>query len=77
MRWKRQIFSAERHLFEVVTGPEFRQKAGRVLFNGLDFLSFFQASPRLQTVRLKVGGRATLYKGTKVKIRCPVKGFDR
>ena len=30
-----------------------------------------------KSVRLKVGGRAVLYEGAKVKIRCPVKRFDR
>ena len=29
------------------------------------------------TVRLKIGGQATVFKGTKLKIRCPVKKFDR
>ena len=55
-------------------------QSGKKVFLSFHFIylfDFFQASPRLQTVRLKVGGRATLYKGTKVKIRCPVKGFDR
>jgi hypothetical protein len=32
---------------------------------------------REKSVRLKVGGRATLLHGTNVKIRCPVKKFKR
>ncbi len=33
--------------------------------------------PAETTVKIKVGGRATLYEGTRLKIRCPVKKFDR
>lgn len=29
------------------------------------------------TVKLKVGGVAKVFKGTKLKIRCPVKKFER
>ena len=39
--------------------------------------NFVQKRDGPRTVKLKVGGRATLYEGTKVKIRCPVKRFDR
>ena len=37
----------------------------------------FVQDPSERTVKLRVGGRATIYEGTKVKIRCPVKKFDR
>ena len=30
-----------------------------------------------KSVRLKVGGRAVIFEGSKVKVRCPVKRFDR
>ena len=36
-----------------------------------------QTSLNQHTVRLKIGGQATVFKGTKLKIRCPVKKFDR
>ena len=39
--------------------------------------NYIQPSWKLKTVKLKVGGRATVYEGTKVKIRCPVKKFKR
>ena len=39
--------------------------------------NYDQPSWKLKTVRLKVGGRATIYEGTKLKIRCPVKKFKR
>ena len=38
---------------------------------------YVQATPLQQSVRLKIGGRAALFKGTKVNVRCPVKKFDR
>ena len=38
---------------------------------------YIQQSSKVKTVKLKVGGRATIYEGTKIKIRCPVKKFDR
>jgi hypothetical protein len=38
---------------------------------------YMQPTWKLKTVRLKVGGRATVYEGTKIKIRCPVKKFKR
>ena len=31
----------------------------------------------LQVVKLKVGGRATVYVGTTLKVRCPVKQYDK
>ena len=36
-----------------------------------------QTNMRQHTVRLKIGGQATVFKGTKLKVRCPVKKFDR
>ena len=36
-----------------------------------------QRSLNQNTVKLKVGGQATVFKGTKLKIRCPVKKFQR
>ena len=38
---------------------------------------YIQQSPKLKTVKLKVGGQATIYEDTKIKIRCPVKKFKR
>ncbi len=38
---------------------------------------YVQTDPDQLTVRLKVGGQATVFKGTKLKVRCPVKRFDR
>jgi len=39
--------------------------------------TFVQPSVLKKKVTLKIGGRATVYKGTQVKIRCPVKHYDR
>ncbi|XP_059081063.1 protein madd-4-like isoform X2 [Tigriopus californicus] len=42
--------------------------------------NFYQAyvqEPGKKTVQLKVGGHATVYEGTKVKIACPVKKFNK
>ena len=36
-----------------------------------------QRSLNQNIVKLKVGGQATVFKGTKLKIRCPVKKFKR
>ena len=36
-----------------------------------------QHSLKQNTVKLKVGGQASVFKGTKLKIRCPVKKFQR
>ena len=36
-----------------------------------------QQNLKQKTVKLKVGGQATVYKGTKLKIRCPVKKYER
>ena len=33
--------------------------------------------PAETSVKIKVGGRATLYEGTFLRVRCPVKKFDR
>ena len=38
---------------------------------------YIQPSWKLKTVKLKVGGQATIYEDTKIKIRCPVKKFKR
>ena len=39
--------------------------------------NYIQRSWKAKTVKLKVGGRATIYEDTKIKIRCPVKKFKR
>lgn len=39
--------------------------------------SFIQHDPKKKTITLKVGGAATVYHGTTVKIKCPVKRFNR
>ena len=39
--------------------------------------NYIQQTWKLKTVKLKVGGRATIYEDTKIKIRCPVKKFKR
>ena len=39
--------------------------------------TFVQQSVTKKKVTLKIGGRATVYKGTQVKIRCPVKHYDK
>ncbi|XP_071743859.1 protein madd-4 isoform X1 [Lepeophtheirus salmonis] len=39
--------------------------------------NYIQTDPTKKTVKLKVGGKASVYVGTKLKIRCPVKKFDR
>ena len=37
----------------------------------------YTQDPAETSVKIKVGGRATLYEGTFLRIRCPVKKFDR
>lgn len=39
--------------------------------------TFVQQNASKKKVTLKIGGRATVYKGTQVKIRCPVKHYDK
>ena len=39
--------------------------------------NYIQPNWKLKAVKLKVGGRATIYEDTKIKIRCPVKKFKR
>ncbi|XP_066139353.1 protein madd-4 isoform X1 [Euwallacea fornicatus] len=39
--------------------------------------TFIQHDPKKNKVTVKVGGAATLFTGTTVKIKCPVKRFDR
>ena len=38
---------------------------------------YVQSDPYQKAVKLKVGGRATVYIGTTVKVRCPVKQYDK
>ena len=39
--------------------------------------AYIQSDPYQKTVKLKVGGKATVYVGTTVKVRCPVKHYDK
>ncbi|GLH06200.1 Papilin, partial [Gryllus bimaculatus] len=39
--------------------------------------TYKQLSPNKKRVTLKIGGRAVIYAGTQVKIKCPVKKFNR
>jgi len=39
--------------------------------------NYVQSSTAVKTIKLKVGGKATVYQGTKLKIRCPVKKVSR
>jgi hypothetical protein len=39
--------------------------------------NFVQQSQSKKKVTLKIGGKATVFKGTQIKIRCPVKHFDK
>lgn len=39
--------------------------------------TFIQHDPKKNRVTVKVGGAATLFTGTTVKVKCPVKRFDR
>ena len=39
--------------------------------------NFVQQSQSKKKVTLKIGGKATVLKGTQIKIRCPVKHFDK
>ena len=39
--------------------------------------NYIQSSTAVKTIKLKVGGKATVYQGTKLKIRCPVKKVSR
>ena len=38
---------------------------------------YVQSDPYQKTDKLKVGGRATVYIGATVKVRCPVKQYDK
>ena len=38
---------------------------------------YIQLDPGSSLVKLKVGGRATVYQGTTVKVSCPVKHYDK
>ena len=39
--------------------------------------NFVQESANKKIVKLRVGGKATVYKGAQVSIRCPVKYYDK
>jgi hypothetical protein len=39
--------------------------------------NFVQQGQSKKKVTLKIGGKATVFKGTQIKIRCPVKHFDK
>ena len=39
--------------------------------------AYTQKDPYQKAVKLKVGGKATVYIGTTVKVRCPVKHYDK
>ena len=39
--------------------------------------NFVQSDPAQSAVKLKVGGVATVYEGTTIKISCPVKHYDK
>ncbi|XP_057670179.1 protein madd-4 isoform X2 [Diorhabda carinulata] len=39
--------------------------------------TFIQHDPKKKKISLKVGGAATVFSGTTIKIKCPVKRFDR
>nr|XP_021208563.1 protein madd-4 isoform X1 [Bombyx mori] len=39
--------------------------------------SYIQHDPKKKKVTVKVGGSATIFFGTQVKIKCPVKGYNR
>ncbi|CAB3237803.1 unnamed protein product [Arctia plantaginis] len=39
--------------------------------------SYIQHDPKKKKVTVKVGGSATIFYGTQVKIKCPVKGYNR
>ena len=51
-----------------VANPKIRAKEGQ---------SFVQSDPGQAAVKLKVGGAATVYQGTTVKISCPVRHYDK
>jgi hypothetical protein len=54
--------------------PRKSKKKGAIRAN-LD--QVYVQDPSEKTVKIKVGGRAKVYEGTKLKIRCPVKRFER
>ena len=39
--------------------------------------SYVQQNPSKKKVTLKIGGQATVFWGTQIKIKCPVKRFNR
>ena len=51
-----------------VSDPKIRTK---------DDQNFVQSDPYQGAVKLKVGGSATVYQGTTVKISCPVRHYDK
>ena len=38
---------------------------------------YIQKDPNQTVVKLKVGGKATVFEGATLKIRCPVKRYDK
>ena len=51
-----------------VANPKIRAK---------DAQNFVQSDPGQVAIKLKVGGVATVYQGTTVKISCPVRHYDK
>ena len=39
--------------------------------------NFVQSDPYQAAIKLKIGGTATVYAGTTIKISCPVRHFDK
>ena len=46
-------------------------------FHAFLFLAAGGKTISAQVVKVKVGGRATVYVGTTLKVRCPVKQYDK
>ena len=51
-----------------VANPKIRAKEAQ---------NFVQSDPGQAAIKLKVGGVATVYQGTAVKISCPVRHYDK
>ncbi len=65
------------HLMTFCPFPQPETVRGSLIRPGNPSQRFVQ-DPRDATVKLKVGGTATVFQGTKVKVRCPVKKrFDK
>lgn len=61
----------------VAPPPVATERPGQTKIQSSPNQNFVQQSVSKKKVTLKIGGRATVFKGTQIKIRCPVKHYDK